>query len=150
MTSSIDFLAFVLYFNSLTEKDKRSFQIDISSFNEFSKGQGKGENFTVTVVKKNVSTAVIGKNQDSTANVEGSLKFTLQTSKKAERKILKDARRSLFDTLYLLFDKRATTHLSENKKEGIDNLLTKSTIIQAFIAQVLQTEDSIQILLNII
>ena len=140
ITSSIDFLAFVLYFNSLTEEDKRSVQIDISLFEEFSKGKESGENFTVTVVKENVSNAVIEKNQDSTVNVKGSSKFTLKTPKKAERRILKDARRSLFDTLYLLFDKRDTTDSSENKKEGIDNLLTKSTIIQAFIAQVMQTE----------
>ena len=49
MTSSIDFLAFVLYYNSLTKEDKKSFDIVISSFEEIFKVAGK--KFTVTVKK---------------------------------------------------------------------------------------------------
>ena len=79
--------------------------------------------------------------KDSAAKAEESLLFELSMHRNLKDDVLKLSKKSLFDTVYLLFDKRDTAESSENKNEGIDNLLTKSTIIQAFIAQILQTED---------
>ena len=120
--SCVDFLAFVLYFNSLCEKDKPSLQVSISSFDSFVKS--KGENLTVAF-----------KNSRDTVIAEVKLKFTLETFTTAEGKMLKDARRSLFDTLHLLFAVNDENDLSAEKSNDI--LLSKSTILQAFIAQVL-------------
>ena len=78
--------------------------------------------------------------KDSAAKVEEGLIFKLNMYKGIDKDILIASKKTLFDTLYLLFDKKGTAQTSENKKEGIDSLLTKSTIIQAFIAQILQTE----------
>ena len=139
MTSSIDFLAFVLYFNSLTEEDKQCLDIAIMSFEKIVLTQGN--RFTVTV--KKVGDTAINKKRtgNSAAKAEENLLFQLSMHRNLKSCILKLSKKSLFDTLYLLFDKREAMCTSENKLEGIDNVLTKSTIIQAFIAQLLQTED---------
>ena len=67
MTSSIDFLAFVLYFNSLTEQQKHSLDIDIMSFKKIKGTQGN--RFTVRVKKVGDVAKKMESTKDSAAKV---------------------------------------------------------------------------------
>ena len=105
--SGIRFLAFTLYYNSLTKEQKENIKVSYTQLSELSKRH------KYLVVK-------VGSTE---------FKFKLET---VSGKFFDIAKKSIFDTLHLLFDPKYG--------DSSDVLLNKSLIIQAFIVQLLENE----------